>query len=259
MPLGQPAPCHAWRPRALVLFLVDIGGSHAVTDLDVRVSSSVAGPSHVLRRVRSRIFTGRPHPGTKDVGLFTIRPADHDGIRTIGAVSTTETGDSSGGAGATCVVPGSDRSRRMARASSIGSATLTASGSDPYGINVTCRVRTGQCRFGRWSGCPHVSPDGTMVVYETRVLGLEPAAVLRSYRRESAEPTNRTEFSNMDRQGFDFSPDGKEVFLTAGTPPVTMIDRLCNQPDQHHRRHHRGPCVAASGAVTGSAEPSAST
>jgi hypothetical protein len=234
MPLGNQLLVTHGDPGHLVMSIIDLGGSHAVTDLDVLGIELRGWAQPRPPDGAELIFTGRPHPGTKDVGLFAIRPDDHS-IRTIGAVSTTETGDTSGGAGAHV-------SFQDPSISADGSRIIywdrdpDANGSDPYlhqrdlatGEDLPVPVRGDDFRM---MVLPHVSPDGTMVVYETR--GSSGSNQQLFYGPIDGSQPSRPigpEFSNVDRQGFDFSPDGTEVFLTAGTPPVTMIiDIATNQ------------------------------
>ncbi len=74
-----------------VLSMIDVTGG-AIRDLDV---GDIELRGWVMPRPpdgQEIVFTGRPHPGKKDLGIYGIKP-DGTGLRTIGAISTTESGD----------------------------------------------------------------------------------------------------------------------------------------------------------------------
>jgi Tol biopolymer transport system component len=76
----------------LVISVVDVDGSN-LHNLDI---GTIEPRGWLMPRPpdgQELIFTGRPNPGKKDLGIFAVN-LDGTGLRTIGAISTTESGDS---------------------------------------------------------------------------------------------------------------------------------------------------------------------
>ena len=196
------------------------------------------------------IFTAKTTPDGPEKGLYAIKP-DGTGLRTIGAVSTTESYGAASGA---------DRISFQDPALSPDGTTIAYWSWEPKDANATSsddipaspgpdhwrgaaapvrpRATTRGC-------CLHFSPDGTMVVYEGGPPGsgnsqLVYAPVDGSQPSRSIGP----EFYYQNRTGFDFSPDGNQVILS--------LDR---QERGHRRRHRRGDRTAGHQDPAGLAAP----
>jgi len=164
------------------------------------------------------IFTGQTTPGGSEKGLYAVHP-DGSGLRTIGAVSTTE---SYGVAS----VP--DRISFQDPALSPDGTTIAYWSWEPKDANATSSddylhlrdLTSGQELPMPFAPADHkglllrFSPDGTMVVFE----GGPPSGISQLvYAPVDGSQPGRfigPEYYYQNRTGFDFSPDGTEVILS---------------------------------------------
>jgi dipeptidyl aminopeptidase/acylaminoacyl peptidase len=165
------------------------------------------------------IFTGQTTPGGSEKGLYAIHP-DGTGLRTIGAVSTTES------YGKPSV---QDRISFQDPSLSPDGSTIAywswepkdakATSSDAYlhlrDLTSGDELPLPFAPADHMGVLPHFSPDGTMIVYE----GGPPGSGLSQlvYAPVDGSRPSRfigPEFYYQNRTGFDFSPDGKQVVLS---------------------------------------------
>jgi hypothetical protein len=197
-----------------MLSIVDVDGNGTIRKVDL---GDIELRGWVMPRPpdgAELIFTGRPTQGKNDLGIFAIKP-DGTGLRTIGAVSTGESGDDAG------TRPNPQRISFQDPVLSPDGSTIAywswepgAGGESPDAHLHLRDLTSGEelplpFAAGNDGSGPHYSPDGTMMVYEGPLPGLTYVPVDGSLPGRSIGP----EFSYLDRQGFDFSPDGQQVLL----------------------------------------------
>ena len=197
------------------------------------------------------IFTGHPHAGTLDLGLYAIR-ADGTGLRTIGAVSTTE----------------SDPSSSAPTQLSFQNLNLSPDGSSLWYTNWepndagspddSTHVRdltTGEDRRVRfdprnpqdtqalfWT----LSPDGTTVLYES-----QGQLVHRSGGREPARPGHRTRVLLPEPGGDGFLARRHQGLPDPELARRDLDHRRRQRSGRYHDRDHPHPTqLAATGPLT---------
>ena len=188
-----------------MLSIVDVDGNSPIIDLDL---GDIEPAGWVMPRPpdgEELIFTGRPNPGLKDLGLFAIRPGS-TGPRTIGEPSTTTDPDLS----FQNPVLSPD-----GKTIAFWNWEPGPNGEPPDGHLHLRDLDTGAelpVPFApdHLGNGPRYSPDGKMVIYESALPGLTYAPTDGSLPARSIGPA----YSYLNRQGFDFSPDGTKVILS---------------------------------------------
>ncbi len=152
---------------------------------------------------RELIFTGHA-AGSPNMGLYAIAP-DGTGLRTVGAVSTSEVWFND--------------FQLSPDGSTVG---YWSWGPNDAGVvdgwSHLRDVVTGKDQLVELCSAPRLSPDGTSILGET-------SAQLVIGRADGKPPARKIgpSYAGQDQHGYDFSPDGRKVMLTLGDPGVTWV------------------------------------
>jgi hypothetical protein len=203
------------------LSIIDVA-TGAVRDLDLGGLSALYWQMPRPRDGREIIFPALTARGSSDVGLYAIAP-DGTGLRTIGAIATGES---------------NDQQSFQASALSPDGTTIaywnwerkegTASPDDYLHIRDLTTGAEVPVAYsspnGGWGKAATLSPDGSMVVFESSLYqGAKRQLYYGPVDGSAPSGPMGPSFSDQDLMGFSLSPDGTQLLLGL-TDTVSVID-----------------------------------